>query len=320
MIISDNGQGKRKVLVICGPTGSGKSALALAVAGMFDGVIINADSLQLFKGLDILTAQPSADERLKFPHELYGILGPNDRCTAAHYRDLAYREIDKAAGQGKLPIVVGGTGFYLKALAEGLSPIPEVQGEIRAAAIALHIRLKNKDFYKLLLEKDPVMAAKLNLNDTQRMIRAWEVLQATGKSLAEWQKLPLIGPPDHLTFRHLFLSPPREILYRNCDFRFDQMIERGAVDEVRRFDERQKSGDILPGSPLTKALGFSELQLYLQGAMEMDEALIQAKTQTRNYAKRQVTWFSHQIRPDMTLAAPMLDTAEATATLRQMVT
>ena len=193
-------------------------------------------------------------------------------------------------------------------------------GEVRAAAIALHIKHKNKDFYKLLLDQDPLMAAKLNQNDTQRMIRAWEVLQATGKSLAEWQKLPLIGPPDHLSFRHLLLSPPRDILYKNCDARFDAMIKHGALDEVRIFDAKMTSGDILPGSPLIRALGFLELQLYLQGAMEMDEAITQAKTQTRNYAKRQVTWFSHQMRPDLVLSAPMLDTSEATAALRRMVT
>lgn len=310
---------KRNILIVCGPTGSGKSSLALAIAAMFNGVIINADSLQLFKGLDILTAQPSAEDLKKCPHKLYGVLGPNDRCTAARFRDIAFREIDQTFGSGKLPIIVGGTGFYLKSLSEGLSPIPEVPGEIRSAAIALHLKLKNKDFHKLLSEKDPDMAAKLNQNDTQRMIRAWEVLQATGKSLSYWQKLPLDGPPDYLSFRHLLLSPPREILYRNCDSRFDKMLEQGALDEVRRFDEKMQSGEIVQSSPLTKALGFSELQLYLHGAMALDDAVEQSKTQTRNYAKRQVTWFLHQIRPELTLESPLLDTAEITATLRQMV-
>lgn len=292
---------KKNVLVLCGPTGSGKSAFAVALAEKHNGVIINADSIQLYSGLDILTAQPSAEDRQKVPHHLYGVMEPNDRATAARFRHLALSKIQQAHSAAKLPVIVGGTGFYLKALTVGLSPIPEVSPEVRAAAIALHLKLKNKAFFDLLQEKDPAMAGRLMPGDTQRMIRAWEVLQGTGKSLAEWHKLPLEGPPPDMAFHYLVLMPPRETLYARCDARFDGMIERGALDEARRFDLKMQSGEIAPGSPLTRALGFSELQLYLQGALDLDEAVAQAKTSTRQYAKRQVTWFAHQVRPDLAL-------------------
>ncbi len=299
--MTEGSNAQKPVLVICGPTASGKSHLALEMAQALDGVIINADSLQLFKGLDILTAQPSPADQEKIPHKLYGVLSPNDRCTAARYRDLALREIESAVKARKTPIVAGGTGFYLKALTQGLSPIPEVPAEIRAATIALHLKLKNAAFHKLLAEKDPAMAAKVSHTDTQRMLRAWEVLQATGKSLAEWQKLPLEGSPKHLSFRFLVIQPPRDELYAACDARFLKMIEQGALDEVRAFHEKLQSGAIAPASPLTKALGFSQLQLYLQGMMDLDEAIAEACQETRNYAKRQTTWLNHQVKAHLLL-------------------
>lgn len=278
-------------------------------------MIINADSLQLYQGLDILTAQPTAEDRQRAPHHLYGILDPNDRATAARFRNMALSKIEQAQAAGKFPIVVGGTGFYLKALTVGLSPVPEVSSEVRAAAIALHLKLKNKAFFELLREKDPAMAARLEPGDTQRLIRAWEVLQGTGKSLSEWHKMPLEGPPPHMAFPYLLLSPPRETLYRHCDERFDKMLEQGALDEVRRFDQRLQQGEIAPGSPLTRALGFSELQLYLQGAMDLDEAVTQAKASTRQYAKRQVTWFSHQVRPELAVETPDIKSPAVVAAL-----
>lgn len=306
---------KKNVLILCGPTGSGKSSFAVAIAEKCNGVIINADSLQLYFGLDILTAQPTAEDRQRAPHHLYGILDPNDRATAARFRNMTLSKIEQALAAGKFPIIVGGTGFYLKALTVGLSPVPEVPSEVRAAAIALHLKLKNKAFFELLREKDPVVAARLMPGDTQRLIRAWEVLQGTGKSLSEWHKMPLEGPPPHMAFSYLLLSPPRETLYRYCDERFDKMLEQGALDEVRRFDQRLQQGDIAPGSPLTRALGFSELQLYLQGAMDLDEAVTQAKTSTRQYAKRQVTWFSHQVRPELAVETPDIKSPAVVAAL-----
>ena len=292
----------RPVLIIGGPTASGKSGLALAAATRLNGVVINADSLQVYRGLPILTAQPSDDDYQAAPHALYAALEPDDACNAARWRDLALSEINAAHAQGQLPIITGGTGFYIKTLLEGISPIPDIDPAIRDTLSQKQRELGNPAFHAAFRAVDPVMAEKLDPFNTQRVIRAWEVLIGTGKSLAEWQALPREQPPAHLRMIVVTLLPDRERLYKNCNDRFEKMLAAGALDEVRGFTHIT--------SPLTHALGYPELSAYLSGALSREEAVEQARQSTRHYAKRQMTWFRHQIHTDLTLIAPDADAVE----------
>jgi tRNA dimethylallyltransferase len=225
-------------------------------------------------------------------HRLYSALDAHDKCSAQRWRDLAQREIEEVLEQGRHPVVVGGTGLYLKALMEGLSEMPDVSAEIRAQTMALQQQLGNPGFHAALAERDPVMGAKLNPNDTQRLIRAYEVFEATGESLATWQSTPLQGPPAHWRFNVIITTPDRAVLHDRCDRRFDLMIECGALDEVRSCI------DLPDEAPVTHALGFRPLRDYLKGLMSREGATIRAKAETRQYAKRQDTWFRHQIKPN----------------------
>src|SRR4051812_3908656 len=224
------------VLAIGGPTASGKSALALDAAEAFGGTVINADSMQVYADLAVLTARPGPEALARVPHRLYGVLPATEACSAARWRDMALDAIAEAAGQGRLPVVVGGTGLYLRALMEGLAEIPSVPAPVRADARARHARLGGPAFHAGLAARDPAMAARLAPGDTQRLIRAWEVLEATGRSLADWQAAPSAGPPPGLRFATLVLDPPRDALYAACDGRFRAMVAAGALDEVARLD------------------------------------------------------------------------------------
>lgn len=292
------------VLVIGGPTASGKSGLAVSVARQTAGTVINADSMQLYAGLPILTAQPSDTDLADAPHRLYGALAPQGTCSAAVWRDMALHEISCAHAQGRLPIVVGGTGFYIKTLLEGISPIPPVLPEARASAAERQRQLGNPAFHAELAERDPVMAQRLDPFNTQRLIRAWEVLEATGKSLSYWQSLPRTPPPAHLRFIVAILLPPRETLYAQCDTRFSAMMTAGALEEAADFRRKILAGEVQPDAPLAKALGYPELATHLAGETSLEEALVAARQSTRNYAKRQVTWFRHQIRANAILETP----------------
>jgi tRNA dimethylallyltransferase len=267
------GREASRVLVIAGPTASGKSALALAVAERFSGVVINADAMQVYRHVEILTAQPAAAARARVPHRLYGTVAPGEACSAGRWREMALDEIAAALGHGKLPVVVGGTGLYLKALMEGLAPIPEVPGEVRASARELHARLGGAAFHQELRRLDPETAARLDPGDSQRLIRAWEVLRATGRSLISW--------------------------HAACEARFEHMIANGAIEEARALEAR----GLDPELPVMKALGVRELLGFIQGAIGIDEAVSRAKQATRNYAKRQLTWFRRQMNADEVISA-----------------
>jgi tRNA dimethylallyltransferase len=207
---------------------------------------------------------------------------------------MALVEIDDALAKRKLPIIVGGTGFYLKALLQGLSPIPDVPHQLRGQISALQKELGNPAFHAALAKRDPAMASKLHPFNTQRLIRAWEVHEATGKSLAEWQDLPRVRPPAHLQFFTVALLPPRNILYAACNGRFEQMLKAGALAEAKAF-HAQNHGAV----SLNKALGYPELCTYIEGRGTLEEAASKAQQSTRHYAKRQVTWFRHQLQPDL---------------------
>lgn len=287
-------------VAIAGPTASGKSGLALALAVAFDGVVINADSMQVYDALPILTARPGAGALARAPHRLYGVIDPAEPCSAARWRDLAAAEVESAWESGRLPIVVGGTGLYLEALMDGLSPIPEIPAEARAEARALFDDLGNAAFHLRLAEADPVMAARLPQGDSQRMIRAWEVLSATGRSLAAWQTEPREGAVA-ARWLTLAVAPPRDRLRQACDGRFLAMVKAGAVNEARAFLDR----DLDPVLPIMKALGLRDLGGYSRGDRPLDEAIAAAQSATRAYAKRQMTWVRHRLKPDMVLDAQL---------------
>jgi tRNA dimethylallyltransferase len=286
----------RSITVICGPTASGKSALAVDLAEKRNGVVINADSMQIYDALPLLTAQPGHDELDRVPHRLYSWHDAQHKCSAQDWRNDAVAEIEGAFSAGRTPVVVGGTGLYLKALIHGLSEMPDVPDNIRAAGNALQEKMGNPAFHAMLMQRDPVMAGRLNPNDTQRLIRAWEVFETTGESLAVWQDRPLQGPPEHWRFHILIITPDRAELHRRCDLRFDLMLKHGVLDEVNDFSARIDRNEVPETAAITNALGFRPLRQFLKGYVSHDEAVSQAKAQTRQYAKRQDTWFRHQIR------------------------
>ncbi len=286
------------VYIIGGPTASGKSAHAMALAAQHDGVIINADSMQIYDGLPTLTAQPSAGDRAIHPHELYGVLHPNDDCSAGNWREMVEPLIHDILAQGKAPIVVGGSGLYINALILGLSPVIDIPDEIRRAASDKQKELGNPAFHTELSKRDPVMAERLEPFNTARLVRAWEVLEATGKSLAEWQAMPRVGPPDDWLFDITLVMPEREILYDRCNKRFEWMLENGALEELKEFNAEIAKGEIKPNALLCHALGAKPLTAYLNGELSKEEAIERGQGETRRYAKRQVTWFKHQIKQD----------------------
>lgn len=277
-------------IVIAGPTASGKSGMALAIAREFDGVVINADSMQVYDVLRVVTARPSPEDEALAPHKLYGVLSPSVACSAALWKDLAAAAMEEAWAAGKLPVVVGGTGLYLRTLMHGISPIPDIPEAIRAEARERLARLGNAAFHAELAARDPVMAARLDASNSQRLARAWEVLAATGRSLAEWQAEPMEGavPARYLTYA---LLPERQPLYESIDRRFRVMMDSGAVDEVRALMDLRLD----PALPAMKALGVPEIAAYLAGDIDRDTAIARASTASRNYAKRQLTWFRHQL-------------------------
>lgn len=288
------------LVVVAGPTASGKSALALAIAEAFAGTVINADSMQVYAELRVLTARPSEEEEARAPHRLYGVLPGDQVCSPVRWRDLAVPEIEAAWGEGRLPIVCGGTGLYIKALLEGFAPVPEVPEEVRAEARADLARLGHDAFHARLAQEDPETAARLAPADTTRNLRAWEVLRASGRSITWWQGQPPVPPP--IRFRPLVvkIEPPRDVLYARCDARLRAMVMEGpALDEVRALLDL----GLPPDQPVMKALGVPELADYLRGGTDLESALARAQQLTRNYAKRQGTWFRGQLRADASHAA-----------------
>ncbi|MFN3701612.1 MAG: tRNA (adenosine(37)-N6)-dimethylallyltransferase MiaA [Alphaproteobacteria bacterium] len=286
---------RHTIHIVAGPTASGKSSRALELALERDGVIINCDSLQIYDGLHTLTAQPEDDDLKAAPHLLYSHLHPNDVCSAGNWCELAMPLIAKTLENGQTPIICGGTGLYIRALTDGLSPMPDVPPAIRNAVVARYEALGAEAFYQELETRDPVMAARFHVNHKARIIRAMEVLEATGKSLAEWQKLDRAAPPPNWNFEIEVILPERNTLYERCNQRFEAMLQRGALEEVAAFSQKIKDGAVKDGVPLTKALGFRQLEAYLNGAISREEAITLAQGETRRYAKRQTTWFRNQI-------------------------
>jgi tRNA dimethylallyltransferase len=287
------------VLIITGPTASGKSALALAVAERSNGVIINVDSMQSYRDLRILTARPDEAAEKRVPHRLYGFLDAAERGSVAEWRRRALEEIAAATGTGHLPILVGGTGLYIRVLVKGLAAVPAIPRPIREETIDLYRVLGNLAFRERLAQLDPAAASRLFAGDKQRLIRAFEVVRATGVPIGEWQRRTY--SPVAYRFGTILLAPTRERLYAACDARFVQMIEAGGLGEAAALAGRLLDPDL----PAMKALGVPELSSHLRGEIPLHEAIVAAQRATRNYAKRQMTWFRHQCTPDLILDAPL---------------
>jgi len=284
------GDQKPPVALIAGATASGKSALALALAERTGGVIINADSAQVYRDLPVLSAAPSAAERNRAEHRLYGIFDGSEPCSAAQWAELAREEISGAHSAARLPILVGGTGLYLRTLLEGIAPVPPVdpgiRSQVRSASASQNLAQ--------LQRADPEAAARLNAADKIRIARALEVVLSTGRTLKQWQERREGGIARHVALKPLILLPPRPWIYARCDARFRQMMDGGAVEEVRRLLAR----GLDPALPVMRAIGVREIGAFLAGEIDRDEAIALGQQATRNYAKRQYTWFKHQPPPE----------------------
>lgn len=288
-------QNKRTIYVIGGPTASGKSARSLELAQELDGEIINCDSMQIYNGLHLLTAQPPEEDQALVPHKFYAHLHPNDTCSAGNWREMVQPVIADCIARGKTPIIVGGSGLYIKALTDGLSPMPDVPQTVRDETMALHKKLGNPAFHEELKKRDPIMAERFHPFHTARIVRAWEVLEATGMSLADWQKKDRLAPPDNWHFEFEIIIPERHVQHERCNARFLWMIDNGAIEDVEAFSKRIESGEVRANAPLVKALGYPQLLAYIKGEISKDEAITKAQARTRQYAKQQVTWFRNQI-------------------------
>jgi tRNA dimethylallyltransferase len=293
--LSSNRGAPVTIHIVAGPTAGGKSAYAIKLAKKLDGIIINCDSMQIYDGLHILTAQPSADDMRETPHVLYSALQPGEPCSAGIWQAMALREIETALAQNKTPIICGGNGMYIKVLMEGLSPIPETPPEIRERAIQRQEEIGSVALHEELKKRDPESAARFHPEHTARIVRAWEVFEATGKKLSAWQKEAKNAPPENWNFEIHKIIPEREELYRRCDQRFLKMLDGGALDEVGDFAARIDRNEIPETTLLAKALGFANIRSYLSGKIGREAAIKLSQTETRQYAKRQVTWFKNQL-------------------------
>ncbi len=275
----------KRALLIAGPTASGKSAIAAELAGRLKGVIINADALQVYGALRILSARPDAEEEVRLPHRLFGHVDASERYSVGRWLEDVGPVLEAVWAADQVPVLVGGTGLYFKALEEGLAPVPDVPAEVRERVAAWYAD-EGVDGLKRRLA-----AGEGEALDQHRLIRAVEVLEATGRSLGDWQTertAPLLAGA-HVA--RAFLMPDRELAYARCEERFDEMLDAGALEEVEALLELGLDPDL----PAMKAIGVSELSRHLAGELSLDDASVLAKMQTRRYVKRQMTWFRSQM-------------------------
>jgi tRNA dimethylallyltransferase len=280
-----------RAVLIAGPTASGKSALALAVAERIGGLVVNTDSMQVYGDLNIITARPGAADEARAPHLLYGHVDAAENYSVGRFLGDAAAALEAARLQGRIPILTGGSGLYFKALTGGLAAIPPVPADIRAAVRARLEAAGPTALHAELSLRDPATAARLRPADRTRIARALEVVEATGRSIAEWHRDAMLPLLDPACVAAIFLSPDRALLYRRIDARFDAMLSAGARDEVRALAARRLD----PLLPAMKAHGVPWLIRHLAGEMSLDAAATEAKKDTRHYAKRQFTWFRHQL-------------------------
>ncbi len=276
-----------RAILIAGPTASGKSGLALRLAEQLGGVVINADSMQVYRELRILTARPTPEEEARAPHALYGCVSGAEAYSVGRYGADAATAIAAARAEKRVPIIVGGTGLYFKALLEGVSPGPATDPDVRAHWRAQAAQRPAPELHAILAQRDPAMAARLMPTDPQRIVRALEVLESTGRSLADWQRergRPVLVEDETV---RLLVLPDRQAHGQTIDARFDAMMGAGALDEARTLIALGLSEDL----PIMRALGVAPLTAHIAGKLGLEEAVAQAKAETRQYAKRQLTWY-----------------------------
>ncbi len=284
-------------IVIGGPTASGKSQLAIDLALELNGVVINADASQVYKSIPVIAASPSAEDKQKVPHRLYEYLDDEVNGNVVTWLEDATTEICKARQQGKTPIIVGGGGLYLNNLINGTTPIPETNPEIRAEALRILEQNGVAELYRLLAAVDPAGAAMVKPADTTRVRRAYEIFYSTGISIADWFTRPMIKKLPDTRFFVIKLMPLKADLDFRCNLRFGIMMANGALEEVRHLLKKNVSPDL----PVMKAQGVPDLAAFLRGEISQQEAVENAKLHTRQYAKRQLTWFRNKLEADITL-------------------
>jgi tRNA dimethylallyltransferase len=283
------------VTVITGPTASGKSALALALAARVDGTIINADASQLYTDLRVLTARPSVAEETAVPHRLFGVLDGDVVTSAAGWAEMAKAAIADTLAEGRRPILVGGTGLYLATLLHGIAPVPDIDVAVRDAVRVL----PTEAAAAALAREDAALAARLRPTDRQRLLRGLEVVRSTGRSLLDWQQQRLGGIAEAITLDAMVVEVPRAELHRRAETRLGTMLDKGALDEVAALMARRLPAD----RPILRALGVSQLAAYLAGDLPLPTALAQIAAATRQYQKRQSTWGRGQV-PDWRRVEP----------------
>lgn len=287
-----------RIWLIAGPTASGKSAYALDLAERIGGEIVNADSMQIYAGLRVLTAGPSPEETARAPHHLFQVVDPAIGWSVGRWLEAATKALAEIEARGSPAIVVGGTGLYFRALTHGLADVPPVPETQREISSLLYAARGEAEFREILKPLDPQAEARIETGDRQRLVRAHAVAIATGKSLTAWQTdtKPALAPGS---WKGSILDPPRAELYARCDARLATMIEQGALDEVRAVEAR----GLDPALPALKAVGYREFAAHLRGETTLDQALDAARQETRRYAKRQLTWFRNQT-PDWERVVP----------------
>jgi tRNA dimethylallyltransferase len=293
----ESGDTRHRVALIAGPTASGKSALALSLAEQCNGVLINADASQVYADLALLSARPSEEEMARAPHRLFGHVDGAEACSAARWAAEAKAAIAETHAEGKLPILVGGTGLYIRTLLDGIAPVPDIDPDIRTAVRAASV----EENHAALVSEDPEAAARLNAADTTRVARALEVVRSTGRPIREWQAHKVGGIGDRITLHPLLLLPDRQWLIDRCDARFDAMIAGGAADEVRTLLARGLAEEL----PVMRAIGVRPIAEWLGGRIDTPTMAERAKIDTRRYAKRQYTWFANQSPSDWPRANEM---------------
>ena len=286
---------KTPIIVISGPTGIGKSNLAISLAKKINGVIINADSMQIYKELKIISSQPSDRDKKIISHELYGIKSIYQKFSVMDWLELVEEKLDVIFNKNKIPIIVGGTGLYIKSAINGISKIPKVDNEVFEKCSKLFDKIGILEFRKLVEEVDKDFTEK-NI-DKQRLIRAYSVYLQTGKAISEWHKSSNISK-IYNTFFSILLEQDREKNYQNCENRFEEFINKGAIAEVKFLKDKNFDRS-LPGF---KCLGVNWILKYLEKEITLEDAILLSKRDTRRYIKRQLTWFRHNFNPDLILS------------------
>lgn len=281
----------KRCIIICGPTASGKTEFAHKFALKVGGEIINADSMQLYKQIPIITASPSLKYKSELPYHLYNFYDVMENFSATKYVEMASSKVQQIDASDKLPIIVGGTGLYIDMLIKGYNQMPEVQEEVRAQVLNEHRQCGNKVIFRKLVEADPAIQDNLLENDTQRIIRAYEILVQSGKSILHYQKLDKYLPLPEFLFEIYYLMPERNFLYATCNERFAYLFNHGALEEIQGLINAYPNLT----TTASKALGVKQITDYLQGKIDRQAAIHEASTLTRRYAKRQCTWFNNQL-------------------------